>query len=108
MIFSVVGGSFLVSSHANAYGNDAKQRSRISNVAAWTTFLDYYNSLSLGNLTTIYLYVNYIAGVLPVNILLQIWRPVKTIDHYFELVWQVRASVSPGSYPSGALYRVCF
>lgn len=103
---AVPGGSFLVSSSANAHGNDVKQRAFYPNVVPWTAYIDYYNSLSLGNLTTIYLYVNYIAGASPVNILLQIWRPIKTTDRYFELVWQVRTSVSPGSNsPSGALYR---
>lgn len=97
-----------MSSSANAHGNDVKQRAFYPNVVPWTAYIDYYNSLSLGNLTTIYLYVNYIAGASPVNILLQIWRPIKTTDRYFELVWQVRTSVSPGSNsPSGALYRVC-
>jgi hypothetical protein len=100
-------GQFAVNPSAGSYGNTVKSRSQyvLTSPAQFVTFVDYYNSFSGGNLTTIYLYISYVPNVQSMNIRLQVWRPFVTTDFLIQLVWQVQATVFPSQYTTGALYQ---
>ena len=101
------GGSLIVSTGTNYYGNNVTLRDSFLSSGAFKSWFDFETKLPAGTLKRCFFFVHPTPGISDTStfIRLQIWRPVDATEYRYMLVWEKRVQVDLTSQ-NGLFYTV--